>query len=191
MLTRSLRLFRERRCSSLRICMLLLGFLAGILCLLSYTISSSCHLISLCSLSSFVTGRRFVGVVSAASLALWQSYCLRYLTPPERTSRASRLVTPSSSVPLGISTLVIFSSSYSGSSVTLFGLPSPLRMAYWLLAQYVSLQPGAVSPKFSPPVCYQLSLAQGLSLLRAHLHPAPLLPSLVFPLGQALLVVTR
>jgi len=116
-------------------------------------------LISLCFLCPFITGRRFLGVLSAASLALWQSYRLRYLTPPERTSDASKLVTPGFSVPLGISALVIFSSSYSGSSVTLFGLPSPLRMTYWLLALYAPLQLGAVSPKFSPPVCYQLSLA--------------------------------
>lgn len=47
---------------------------------------------------------------------------------------------------------------------------------------------GIVSPRFSPPVCYQLSLAVGFSLLRTHLHTAPLIPSLAFPLVRSYLL---
>jgi len=39
-----------------------------------------------------------------------------------------------------------------------------------------------VSSQFSPPVCYQLSSAKSLPLLRIHLLPSSLIPSLVFPL---------
>jgi hypothetical protein len=129
-------------------------------------------------------------MILAASLALWQSYCFLHLTPPERTSLVSRLVTPDGSVPwafrLQLSSLPVGSKT----PFALFGLPSPLRMTSWLLTSRPHCNLSTVSPKFSPPVCYQLSLAWGYSLLWAHLHPAPRLPSLVSPLVWALPVGT-
>jgi len=53
------------------------------------------------------------------------------------------------------------------------------------LALYASLQLSATSPQFYPPVCYQPSQAEGLSLLRAHLPPGTTysLPSVSACLG--------
>ena len=78
-----------------------------------------------------------------------------------------------STVPLGISAKVIFSwlPPLVGWSHTLNAfLPS---QAWPLLADQAPPQLCAVSPRFSPPVCYQPSWAGGSSLLWIHLHPAP------------------
>lgn len=47
----------------------------------------------------------------------------------------------------------------------------------------------AASPVFSPPICCQLSLALGSSLLRSHLYPPALTPSLAPRLVRALPIV--
>lgn len=78
-----------------------------------------------------------------------------------------------STVPLGFPAAVIFSLLLLlvGWSHTLnVFLPS---QAWPLLADQAPPKLSTVSPRFSPPVCYQLSLAGGSSLLWIHLNPAP------------------
>lgn len=86
-----------------------------------------------------------------------------------------------STVPLGISAaIILLLLPLLGWSHTLnVFLPSQARP---LLASQAPPQLGAMSPRFSPPVCYQPSLAWGSSLLWIHLHPAPRRHTLCFHL---------
>lgn len=124
------------------------------------------------------------------SLALWQSFLassgLLYFSAG---NKKSRLVITILIVPLSFPASIIFA--FPIKSVcplhTLVHLP-PFASTDSFGYLYPITITDAMSPRFCPPHCYQLSLAEDYSLLRTHLPPALLHPSLVLPLVRIYLI---
>lgn len=120
---------------------------------------------------------------SPDSLALWQSFLALLITLLSADDRVSRFVIPILIVPLRLSASIFFTfSCWFRLARAYFGSSFSLRKyrLFWIPVPHCDFS--AMSPQFSPPHCYQLSLAGGYLLLRIHLPPALLHLSLVFPL---------
>lgn len=118
----------------------------------------------------FAISRQFLLVILRASLALWQSYPFDHFTLTKRTHPPAGSSPPAGPFPSAFQPRL---SSYPiarffGCILCFTFVPSQVQS---LLDNCTPAQFDALSPWFSPPVCYQLSWAGGLSLLRTHLPP--------------------